>query len=86
VVLPVLTTCFGPRTAWAGLVATTWPVTSDRTRRPRDLPNRVRRLIELGYQRREADYRGYLDDANWQGEGDIPDDLSGLIVVRDLRD
>ncbi|MGA9215462.1 MAG: hypothetical protein WBZ54_09420 [Methylocella sp.] len=28
VVLPVLTTCFGPRTAWAGLVATTWPVTS----------------------------------------------------------
>jgi hypothetical protein len=21
-------TCFGPRTAWAGLVATAWPVTS----------------------------------------------------------
>jgi hypothetical protein len=27
-VLPVLTTCFGPRTAAAGLVGTTWPVTS----------------------------------------------------------
>ena len=28
VVLPVFTTCFGPRTACAGLVATIWPVTS----------------------------------------------------------
>ena len=27
----------------------------------------------------------YLDDADWHG-GDTPDDLSGLIVVRDLRD
>jgi hypothetical protein len=27
-VLPVLTTCFGPRTAWAGLTGMTWPVTS----------------------------------------------------------
>jgi hypothetical protein len=27
-----------------------------------------------------------LDDADWHGEGDTPDDLSGLIVVRDLRD
>jgi hypothetical protein len=26
------------------------------------------------------------DDANWHGEGDTPDDLSGLIVVRDLGD
>ena len=28
VVLPVFTTCFGPRTECAGFVATTWPVTS----------------------------------------------------------
>jgi hypothetical protein len=28
-VLPVLTTCFGPRTSDAGLVGTTWPVTSE---------------------------------------------------------
>ena len=27
-VLPVFTTCFGPRTAAAGLIGTTWPVTS----------------------------------------------------------
>src|SRR5665213_2258941 len=27
-VLPVLTTCFGPRTAAAGLFGTTWPITS----------------------------------------------------------
>jgi hypothetical protein len=27
-----------------------------------------------------------LDDADWHGEGDTPDDLSGLIVGRDLRD
>ena len=27
-VLPVLTTCFGPRTAEAGFVGTTWPVIS----------------------------------------------------------
>ena len=27
-VLPVFTTCFGPRTAAAGLVGTTWPVIS----------------------------------------------------------
>jgi hypothetical protein len=53
---------------------------------PRDLPNRVRRLIELSDKRREADYRGDLDDADWHGEGDTPYDLSGLIVVRDLRD
>jgi hypothetical protein len=52
---------------------------------PRDLPNRVRRLIELGDQRREATMAVYLDDADWHG-GDTPDDLSGLIVVRDLRD
>ena len=52
---------------------------------PRDLPNRVRRLIELGDQRREATMAVYLDDADWHGD-DTPDDLSGLIVVRDLRD
>ena len=27
-VLPVFTTCFGPRTAAAGLIGTTWPVIS----------------------------------------------------------
>ena len=27
-VLPVFTTCFGPRTAAAGFIGTTWPVTS----------------------------------------------------------
>ena len=27
-VLPRLTTCLGPRTAWAGLMARTWPTTS----------------------------------------------------------
>jgi hypothetical protein len=27
-VLPRLTTCVGPRTAWAGLVARIWPTTS----------------------------------------------------------
>ena len=27
-VLPLVTTCLGPRTAWAGLTSMTWPVTS----------------------------------------------------------
>jgi hypothetical protein len=52
----------------------------------RDLPTRVTRLIELSDQRRETGYRGYLDEAYWSGEPDAPEDLSGLIVIRDLRD
>jgi hypothetical protein len=52
----------------------------------RDLPSRVRRLIDLGNQRRKADYRGYLDDAYWQGDSDTPDELAGLVVFCDLRD
>jgi len=53
---------------------------------PRDLPNRVIRLIELGDQKRTPDHPSYLDDAFWYGEGESPDeDVSGLIVVRDLR-
>jgi hypothetical protein len=51
---------------------------------PRDLPNRVIRLIELGDQKRTADHPSYLDDAFWYGEGESPDeDVSGLIVLRD---
>jgi hypothetical protein len=52
---------------------------------PRDLPSRVRRLIELGDERRRADYRSYLDDSFWDDESDTPDDVAGLIVIRDLR-
>ena len=55
---------------------------------PRDLPTRVTRLMEMSDQRRttDPDYRLYLDDAFWDGESDTPEDVSGLIVVRDLRD
>jgi hypothetical protein len=53
---------------------------------PRDLPNRVKRLIELGGQSRAPDRGSYLDDDFWDGESDTPDDLSGLMVVQDLRD
>ena len=53
---------------------------------PSDLPSRVRRLMEIGDQRRNApDHQAYLDDAYWDAESKNPDDLSGLIVVRDLR-
>jgi Family of unknown function (DUF6615) len=56
---------------------------------PRELPNRVRRLVEMSDQRRTLDPEhraAYLDDAFWQADSDTPDDVSGLIVVRDLRD
>jgi hypothetical protein len=53
---------------------------------PSDLPSRVRRLMEIGDQTRKApDHQAYLDDAYWDAESKTPDDLSGLIVVRDLR-
>ena len=52
---------------------------------PRDLPSRMKRLIDMGDHRRTPDYRGYLDDDFWDGETDTPDSVSGLIVVRDLR-
>jgi hypothetical protein len=44
---------------------------------PRDLPNRIRRLIDLGNERRKA--------VTWIMP-DPPDDLFGVIVVRDSRD
>ena len=53
---------------------------------PRELPIRVRRLIELGDRRRTADDRRYLDDAYWGSEGAPDEDIAGLVVFRDLRD
>jgi hypothetical protein len=53
----------------------------------RDLPSRVSRLIEMSDERRTADSdRIYLDDVFWEDESETPEEISGLIVVRDLRD
>ena len=53
---------------------------------PRELPFHVRRLIELGDQRRTADVRRYLDDAYWDTDGTPGDNIAGLVVFRDLPD
>jgi hypothetical protein len=42
-----LTTCFGPRTAWAGLVATTWPVTSQSN----SMRMAARRCLTVGFSK-----------------------------------
>jgi hypothetical protein len=44
IVLPVLTTCFGPRTACAGLVVTTWPVSNQSN----SMPDRRQMLLAVG--------------------------------------
>jgi hypothetical protein len=54
-------------------------------REPPHIPTRVSRLIELGDRLRDPEFRQYLDDVFWDGEGDTPEDVSGLIVIRDLR-
>jgi hypothetical protein len=54
-------------------------------RKPRDLPARVSRLIEMADQRRRRDFSAYLDDAYWGSEINVPDELVGLMVVRDQR-
>ncbi len=53
---------------------------------PRDLPSRVLRLLEISDRRRMTERRAYLDDDYWSEESDTPEDVSGLVVVRDLRE
>ena len=60
-------------------------VQRDHVSGPRNLPNRVRQLIAIGDRRRTDGDRTYSDFAFWDGESDIPDNISGLIVVQDLR-
>ena len=57
---------------------------------PRDLPDRVRRLIEVGDQRRSSKYLSY-SDRDFAGEisedesGQRPEKVSGIVVFRDLH-
>jgi hypothetical protein len=53
--------------------------------RPRDLPPRVARLIEFAERRRRAEPSTYLDDEFWHDENEVPEDLAGLLLVRDQR-
>lgn len=57
----------------------------DDVRSSRDVPARVKRLIEVA-DRKDTPECNYLDDAYWEGECDVPEDIAGLIVFRDLRD
>ncbi len=50
---------------------------------PQVIPDRVSRLIEMSDRVRPD---GYLDDAYWAEESSVPDDISGLVVLRDLRE
>jgi hypothetical protein len=53
-----------------------------RPERPRALPDRIRRLIEIGDRRRKSESAGYLYD---DFADEIPADKSGVVVFRDLR-
>ena len=76
-VLPILPTCFGPRTAWAGLVATTWPVTSHSGAAAPDSPPRPAfRCIPFGHRVPCAPPGGITGDrgATQGHKGTVPDD------------
>lgn len=53
---------------------------------PRDLPSRISRLIALSELRRSETFRGYLGDSYWESESDVPKNLAGIILFRDVRD
>lgn len=52
---------------------------------PRDVPDRVGRLIESADQRRHSEPPEFLDASYWVSESDAPEDLAGLILFRDQR-
>jgi hypothetical protein len=52
---------------------------------PRQLPPHVTRLIRLADQISEQDYPPDLGDEYWS-TGDGPEDVSGIVLFRDLRD
>ena len=57
---------------------------------PRGLPYHVRRLIEIGDQRRRSEYLSYsdwdfIDETSKDTSGQTSEDISGIVVFRDLR-
>lgn len=78
------------RSANSGLPAAAATFVSDQNGGPaptlRSLPDRVQRLIEFGDSNRQTKDREQLAPSFWEESEEVPSEVTGLAIFRDLRD